>query len=152
MTIHIGFVELCMTVTDDGDISNQATEVKMAMHIGFVELCMAVTADVKIAGILKIAIINGMAKPEHDKGADNSDDASQVIKTLERECGISPDVIKNNIDTMQPIGRPDEYGKQLRIVKFTTNSFKEMVFRKHKHHRKSYIEKQNILVSRCRLR
>ena len=42
----------------------------------------------------------------------------QVIDTLERECGISPDVIKNNLDKTHPIGRPDEYGKQLRIVKF----------------------------------
>ena len=34
-----------MAATTDGDISNQATEVKMAVHIGFVELCTAVTAD-----------------------------------------------------------------------------------------------------------
>ena len=87
-------------------------------------------------------IINGMAKPEHEEGADNSDVVTQVIKTLERECGISPDVIKNNLDKTHPIGHPDEYGKQLRIVKFTMDSFKETVFRKHKHHRKSYIERQ----------
>ena len=43
--MHIGFLELCTTVTADGNISSQATEVKMAMHIGFVELCMTVTAD-----------------------------------------------------------------------------------------------------------
>ena len=36
MTVHIGFVELYMAVTADGDISNQATEVKMTVHIGFV--------------------------------------------------------------------------------------------------------------------
>ena len=45
MTVHIGFVELCTTVTADGKISNQVTEVKMAVHIGFVELCTAVTTD-----------------------------------------------------------------------------------------------------------
>ena len=45
MTMHIGFVELCTTVTADGKISNQATELKMDVHIGFVKLCMAVTAD-----------------------------------------------------------------------------------------------------------
>ena len=49
-------------------------------------------------------IINGMAKPEDEEGADNSDDVTQVIKTLERECRISPDVIKNNLDKMHPIG------------------------------------------------
>ena len=51
-----------------------------------------------------------MAKPEREKGADNSDDVSQVIETLERECGISPDVIKNNLDKTHPIVCPDEYG------------------------------------------
>ena len=30
------FVELYRTVTADGDISNQVTEVKMMVHIGFV--------------------------------------------------------------------------------------------------------------------
>ena len=34
------------------------------------------------------------------------------------------------------------YGKQLRIVKFTTDNCKETVFRKHKHLRNSYIERQ----------
>ena len=76
------------------------------------------------------------------EGADNSDDVSQVIETLERECRISPDLIKNNLDKTHPIGHPDEYGKQRRIVKFTTDSFKETVFRKHKHRRSSYIERQ----------
>ena len=52
-----------------------------------------------------------MAKPEHEEGTDNSDDVSQVIKTIERECGISPDVIKNNLDKTHPIGRPGECGK-----------------------------------------
>ena len=45
MMMHIGFVELCTAVTTDSDISNQATEVKMAVHIGSVDLCMVVTAD-----------------------------------------------------------------------------------------------------------
>ena len=45
MAVHTGFVELCTAVTVDGDISSQATAVKMAVHIGFVELSMALTAD-----------------------------------------------------------------------------------------------------------
>ena len=32
------FVEFCRTVTTDGNIANQVTEVKMTVHIGFVEL------------------------------------------------------------------------------------------------------------------
>ena len=87
-------------------------------------------------------VINGMAKPGHEEGADNFDDVKQVIETLEKECGISQDFIKNNLDKTHPIGWPHEYGKQLRIVKFTTDSFKETVFRKHKHRRNLYIERQ----------
>ena len=49
----------------------------------------------------------------------------QVIETLERECRISQDVIKNNLDKTHPIGRLDDYCKELKIVKFTTDSFKE---------------------------
>ena len=87
-------------------------------------------------------VINGMVKPGHEEGADNSDNVRQVIKTLERECRISQNVIKNNLDKMHPIGYPDEYGKQLRIVKFTTDIFKKTVFRKYKHCRNSYIERK----------
>ena len=75
-------------------------------------------------------VINDMAKPVHEEGADNSDDVKQVNETLERECRISQDVIKKNIDKMHPTGRPEEYDKQLKIAKFTTDSFKETVFRK----------------------
>ena len=38
-----------------------------------------------------------MAKPEHEEGADNFDNVSQVIEALERECGISPDVSSKTI-------------------------------------------------------
>ena len=87
-------------------------------------------------------IINGMAKAGHEEGADNSDDVKQAIETLERERGISQDVIKDNLDRKHPIGQPDEYGKQLRIAKFKTDSFNGMVLRKHKHRRNLYIERQ----------
>ena len=87
-------------------------------------------------------VINSMAKPGHEEGDDNSDDVRQVIETLDRECRINQDVIKNNLDKTHSILCPYEYGKQLRIVKFTTESFKETVFRKHKYRRDSYIERQ----------
>ena len=44
-----------------------------------------------------------MAKSGHKEGGDNSDDVKQVIETVERECGISQDVIKSSIDKMHPI-------------------------------------------------
>ena len=51
-------------------------------------------------------VIDGMAKPGHEEGADNSDDVRQVIETLERECGITQDLIENNLDKTHPIGCP----------------------------------------------
>ena len=36
ITVPTGFVELCMAVTAGGDTFIQVTEVKMTMHIGFV--------------------------------------------------------------------------------------------------------------------
>ena len=47
-------------------------------------------------------VIDGMAKPGHEEGADDSDDVKKVIKSLERECGINQDVIKNNLDKNAP--------------------------------------------------
>ena len=38
-----------------------------------------------------------MAKPEHEEGADNSDNVSQVIEALEMECRISPYVSSKTI-------------------------------------------------------
>ena len=61
-------------------------------------------------------VINGMTEHGHEEAADNSDDVKEVIETLERKCGISQDVIKNNVDKTHPVGRPEEYGRQLRIV------------------------------------
>ena len=61
-------------------------------------------------------VITSMAKSEHEEGADNSDDVKQVIETLERECGISQYVIQDNLNKTHPIGRPEKYGKQLRLV------------------------------------
>ena len=40
---------LCRTVTTDGNISNQATKVKVTVYIAFVELCTAVSVDGKIS-------------------------------------------------------------------------------------------------------
>ena len=62
-------------------------------------------------------VINCVAKPGREEGADNSDDVKQVIETLERECGISQDNFKNNLDKTHSIGRPDECGLlQLAVI------------------------------------
>ena len=71
-------------------------------------------------------VINGMAKSGPEGDAYHSDDVNEVIETLERECGISQDFIKKNLNKTHPVGWPDTYGKEIRIVKFTTVSFKEI--------------------------
>ena len=126
-----------------------ALEAKVFEHEGWINVTQTVNSHLQnMRGAQEqysrrsCLVINGMAKPGHEEGADNFDDVKQVIETLEKECGISQDFIKNNLDKTHPIGWPHEYGKQLRIVKFTTDSFKETVFRKHKHRRNLYIERQ----------
>ena len=81
-------------------------------------------------------VTNGMAEPGNE-----SDDEKLVLSRLKEETGIDEDVIQQNIDKIHPTGQPED-GKQHRIVKFTSNSFKERVFMKHKHEKKAYIEKQ----------
>ena len=49
-------------------------------------------------------------------------------------------IIRKNIDKTHPISKTDEKGQQRRIVKFTSDSFKEKVFKKHK--KKKIIEDQ----------
>ena len=60
---------------------------------------------------------------------------------MKEETGIDEDVIQQNIDKIHLIDQPED-GKQRRIVKFTSNSFKERVFMKHNQRKKAYIEKQ----------
>ena len=84
-------------------------------------------------------VINGMNEP-----ADDKNDLDKVAETLARESDISKDIITResdiskdiiikNIDKIHPIGKTDEKDLQLRIVKFTSDSFKEKVFKKHTH-------------------
>ena len=49
MTVHIGFVILCRTVTTDSNVSNQATKIKVIVHIEFAKRCTAVTTDGNIS-------------------------------------------------------------------------------------------------------
>ena len=60
---------------------------------------------------------------------------------MKEETGIDEDVIQQNIDKIHLIDQPED-GKQRRIVKFTSDSFKERVFMKHNQRKKAYIEKQ----------
>ena len=81
-------------------------------------------------------VINGMAEPGNE-----NDDEKLVVSKSKEETGIDEDVIQQNINKIHSIGQPGD-GKQHRIVKFTSDSFKERVFMKHKQRTKAYIEKQ----------
>ena len=64
-------------------------------------------------------------KPE--KEDDHDSDCEKIITTLSTESGIKKDIIKENIDKIHPLGKPDKEGRQLRIVKFISDSFKETI-------------------------
>ena len=77
-----------------------------------------------------------MAEPENE-----SNDEKLILFRLKEDSRIDEDVIQQNIDKIHLIGQPED-GKQHRIVKFTSDSFKERVFMKHKQRKKAYTEKQ----------
>ena len=64
--------------------------------------------------------------------------------TLSKESRIWKDVIKGNINKIHPLGKPDEEGRQLRIVKFTSDSFKETIYRRHKNRIETYASNQRM--------
>ena len=64
------------------------------------------------------------------------------IATSFKESGIRKDIIKENIDKIQPLGKPDEEGRQLRIVNFTSDGLKESTYRRHKKCNKTYPSNQ----------
>ena len=72
-------------------------------------------------------VISGMNEPDDDKN-----DLDKVAETLARESDINKDIVIRNIGKTHTFGKIDKNGLQRRIVKFTTDSFKEKVFKKHK--------------------
>ena len=67
-----------------------------------------------------------------NKPADIKNNLDKVARTLARESNISKGIIIKNIDKTHPISKTDEKRLQRRIVKFTSDSFKEQVFKEHK--------------------
>ena len=81
-----------------------------------------------------------MKKPGNED--DENNDFEAAIKTLAKESNIREDTIRENVDKIHPLGKPDRDGHQLRIVKFMSDSFKETVFKCHKSRVKTYIANQ----------
>ena len=55
-----------------------------------------------------------------------------VATTIEDETGIVRNTVIRNIDKAHPIGQADENGKKGKIVKFISDSLKEVFYRKEK--------------------
>ena len=71
-------------------------------------------------------VISGLAEPGEE------DELQKIATTIEDKTGIAGNTVIRNIDKALPIGQAHENGKQKRIVKLTSDSFKEAVYRKHK--------------------
>ena len=78
-------------------------------------------------------VISGLAEPGEE------DELQKVANTIEDEAGIARNIVIRNISKAHPIEQADENGKQKRIVNFTSDSFKEAVYRKHKEKQKKHV-------------
>ena len=73
---------------------------------------------------------------------DEENDLENIAETLARENDIHKDIVIRNTDKTHPISTIDYIGLQCTIVKFTSDSFKEKVFKKHKKNKKKIIKDQ----------
>ena len=78
-------------------------------------------------------IVTGLQKPKDDET--NEDDALNVISAVAKEAGAVENDFRKHVDKIHPIGGAKN-GNQVRIIKFTTYSFKEKVFLQHKQNKK----------------
>ena len=63
---------------------------------------------------------------------DDENNFNKVAETLARESDINSDIVIKKIDQTHPIGKINNKELQRKIVNFTSDSFKEKVFKKHK--------------------
>ena len=78
-------------------------------------------------------VVTGMMSPGNE--VSNTEDAESVLSVLSEESGIDKDIIKQNVDKIHPIGEIVN-DKQQRIVKFTTDNFKEKIYLAQKERKK----------------
>ena len=81
-------------------------------------------------------VINGLEEPGDE------DEIQKISATIEEETGISWGTVIKNLDKTDPIGQVDDAGKQNRIVKFTSDSFKETVYKNQKAKQKKLTAEQ----------
>ena len=56
-------------------------------------------------------VVNGMKKPGNED--DENNDFEALIETLAKESNIREDTIRENVDKIHPLGKPDSDGHQL---------------------------------------
>ena len=83
---------------------------------------------------------NRFWKPGKDDTTD--EDSKRVISTIASEAGLDKGEFLRHVDKAHP-ERGTKNGKQSKIIKFTTHSFKEMVFLKHNKIRTIKLRKRN---------
>ena len=81
-------------------------------------------------------VINGLEEPGDE------DEIQKIAATIEEETGISRNTVIKNLDKIHPIGQVDDAGKQKRIVKFTSGSFRETVYKNQKEKQKKLTAEQ----------
>ena len=86
-------------------------------------------------------VVSGMKAPGNE--VSNSEDAESVITTLATESGIDKNIIKQNVGKIHPIGKIVE-DQQQRIVKFTSDSFKEKIYLAQKERKKRETRKRPV--------
>ena len=83
-----------------------------------------------------------------DKDISNNDAQEAIVNFIQKQNVIQKDTIWENTDKMHPIGKPKQ-GKQQQIIKFKTDNFEEVVYRKHKNRIK--MTKQNQLLDNANI-
>ena len=75
-----------------------------------------------------------------NESGDNENDLDKVAEVQAEESDVNKGIVIKNIEKTHPIGKIDKKDLQRRIVKFTSDCFKEKVFKKRKKNEKKIIE------------
>ena len=86
-------------------------------------------------------IVTGMSPPGNE--VSNTEDAENVLSVLSTESGLDKNIIEQNVDKIHPVGKIVNE-KQQRIVKFTSDSFKERIYLAQKQKKKQDQRRRSI--------
>ena len=84
-------------------------------------------------------IVTGLRKLKKEER--NDEDSKRVVSAIASEAGLDEGEFMKHVDKVLPVGCRKN-GKQSRIIKFATNSFKKKVSFKYKQNKKNEIEKR----------